>query len=159
MKISNYIGLLSLLTLGASVQAKVQDYSSSSYAAVAKLLSRSKSTVLELSIDLHDCYDQRIRDTKEIGRFLDTLCTHLKITDPGDSRFIVCDSSLMSGSMGCIFMQIADDVSIVGRVINETNSVYLTISSLTHYNTSDVADFTKKFFGASTMDMKVTIRK
>lgn len=159
MKISNYVGLLSLLTLGLSVQAKVQDYSGRGHAAVAKVLSRSKSTILELQIDLHECYDQRIRDTTEIERFLNTLCTRLKITDPGDSRLIVCDGSLMSGSVGCIFIQIADDVYIIGRIINETNSVQLTISSSINYNTNETADFAKRFFGASSMDFKVSVRK
>lgn len=159
MKISKYISLLSLLSVGLSVQAKIQDYSGSSYAAVAKVLSRSKSTILELQIDLHECYDQRIRDTKELDLFLTKLCARLKITDPGDSRLIVCDGSLMSGSLGCIFIQIADDVYIIGRVINETNSVQLTISCSMNYNTVEIADFAKKFFGASSMDNKVTIRK
>lgn len=159
MNIKKYLGLFAVLLVGLSAQAKIHDYSNSSYAAVAKVLSRSKSTILELQVDMHDCCDLRIRDTKEIGHFLTALCARLKIAEPDDSRLIVCDGSLMSGSLGCVFVQIADDMYIIGRVINETNSVQLTISSSMHYNTTDIADFAKKFFGASTMDAKVSARK
>lgn len=158
-RISMYVLVGSFFTSFSFLQAKEQDYSGSSVAAVAKLLSRAPSTMLELRIDLHDCYDQRIRDPKELELFLTKVCTRLKIADPGDTRVVVCDGSLMSGSLGCIFMHIADNVYIIGRVINATNGVQLTFSCPMHYNTQEIADFAKKFFGASGVDIKVAIRK
>lgn len=163
MKIRVYAVLISFFALGIvglSLQAKEQDYTSSSHAALAKVLARSpKSIILEARIDLQSCYDQRIRDPKELELFLAKLCARLKLNDQADARFIVCDGSLMSGSAGSIFMQIADDMYIVGRVIHETNAVQLTLSGSLHYNAHELADFAKKYFGATSMDLKVAIRK
>ncbi len=163
MKIKVYTVLMSFLAsaaIGLSLQAKEQDYTSSSHAALAKVLARSpQSIILEVRIDLQACYDQRIRDPKELELFLAKLCARLKLNDHADARFIVCDGSLMSGSAGSIFMQIADDMYIAGRVIHETNAVHLTLSGTLHYNAHEIADFAKKYFGASSMDLKVAIRK
>jgi hypothetical protein len=154
-----FLSLLSCASASWLLHAKEQDYSTTSYAAMAKIISRTTAATLELRADLRECYAERIRDPKELELFLTKLCTRLKITEPADTRFIVCDGALMGGSSGCIFMQIADNIYVVGRVINATNSVLLTISSCAHYNTQEIADFAKKFFGATAMDFKVALRK
>lgn len=139
--------------------AKEQDYTGYSQAAVGKALSRVKSLILELRIDLHECYAERIRDAKELTLFLTKLCSRLKITDTEDTRHIIYDGSLVGASLGCIFIQVSEDVYIIGRVINATNTVQLTLSSSMNYNTQEIADLAQKFFGASSMDVKISIRK
>lgn len=158
MKISRFA--LLCVSIGTSINfltlsPKELDYTGCSQAAVSKALSRVKSLILELRIDLHECYAERIRDAKELELFLAKLCSRLKISDPTDSRHIIYDGE----SSGCIFMQVSDDMYIIGRVINATNSVQLTLSSSMNYNTQEIADLAKKFFGAASMDTKISIRK
>lgn len=148
-----------LISTHLQLTCKEQDYSGSSYATITKALSKVTSLVLEVRIDLHECYAERIRDPKELEAFLTKVCTRLKIADPSDTRSVICDSSLVGGSRGSIFMQVSDSTYIIGRVINESNTVQITVSAPMNYNTQELADLSKKFFGASNMDVKISIRK
>lgn len=155
----NGIAYIAILSTLVSLQAKEQDYTNSSYTSLRKVCTRTSAWVLEARIDLYECNEEYIRDTKKIDDFLGKMCVLLRIPDWNDARMITCDGSLIPSSSGCTFVQLSGGAFIMGRVINETNSVQLTISANSYYDAQELTQFVKKFFGATNAELRVTLRK
>ncbi len=162
MKQNNYpvsvVCLISLCT-AASLVCKEADYTSSSHTALRKAYVANIAPILEARFDLHACDEEKIRDIIALEAYLSKMCILLRVTDWSDSRFITSEGPLITSSSGSVFVQLSGGVCIMGRVIHETNSVQITISAPSGYDPHELAQFSKRFFGAEKIESRVVIRK
>ena len=111
---------------------------------------------LSSSIDLYDCNSKKIRNAKEIKRFVIELCDLIEMKRFGECNVVNFgeDEEVAGYSM----TQLIETSLISGHFANKTNRVFLDVFSCKFYEPKVVADFAKEFFGASDYTLKYTLR-
>lgn len=113
---------------------------------------------MELVLDLYECDPDTIRSEAELRRFVKELCDVIKMKTYGDmfaERFALNDIK----TAGFSIVQLIETSSITGHFREEINSAYINIFSCKEFDVDIATEFTKKFFGAKSVESKLLIRK
>jgi len=109
------------------------------------------------SIDLYGCNPKTIRSATKVKQHVYELCERI-----GMKRFGKCtvvnfgeDPRVSGFSM----TQFIETSLISGHYANQSNAVYLDVFSCKYYNPHEVAEFSKKYFGAKKCTLHFTLRK
>lgn len=108
------------------------------------------------SIDLKNCNPETIRDADMIRQFVIQLADVIEMKRFGEPQVVHFgeDDRVAGYSM----TQLIETSLLSGHFANETNAAYLDIFSCKEYPPSVAAEFCKKYFGATDMDMTVFFR-
>lgn len=115
-----------------------------------------KSWGLYTSVDLKNCQPNLIRDEKYIKEYVDKLCDLIKMRRFGQPQ--VVDFGEDPRISGFSMTQLIETSLISGHFANLTNSAYIDIFSCKFYPPQEAAQFTKQFFKAKSMKIKINFR-
>ncbi|RPI72190.1 MAG: S-adenosylmethionine decarboxylase [Desulfobacteraceae bacterium] len=109
------------------------------------------------SLDLYDCNPKTIRDAEKIKQYVYELCELIQMKRFGECQVVHFgeDERVAGFSM----IQLIETSLISGHFANLTNSVYIDVFSCKAYESKAVLAFTKRFFGAESVNMHITERK
>ena len=112
---------------------------------------------LLISIDLHDCNPDTIRNAEAIKRYVDELCELIKMRKFGETQVVNFgeDERVAGFSM----TQLIETSLISGHFANLTNNAYIDIFSCKYYDPQVAADFTQDFFMAKDIKIHYVLRK
>jgi S-adenosylmethionine/arginine decarboxylase-like enzyme len=110
---------------------------------------------LSTSVDLCDCDAHAIRDPEVIEQFVLDLCTLIDMRRFGECQIVHFGEGRVAGFS---MLQLIETSLISGHFANDSNRAYLDIFSCKGYDPSVVADFARRFFGASSFEMHATLR-
>lgn len=108
------------------------------------------------SVDLYGCNPETIRNAEEIRRFVVELCDRIDMKRFGECQVVHFgqDERVAGYSM----IQLIETSLISGHFANQTNAAYIDIFSCKPYDPDDVAEFTRRFFGAEFSEVHVAKR-
>jgi len=108
------------------------------------------------SLDVYDCNPGTIRDVDKIKQYVVELCTLIDMKRFGDCQVVHFGEE--ERVAGYSMIQLIETSLISGHFANLTNSAYIDIFSCKAYDPDTVAEFTRKFFRASFVEVHVTKR-
>lgn len=113
---------------------------------------------LSTSIDLLGCNSQTIRSDKRLKQFVTQLCRIIKAKKYG--KTILVDFGENERVTGYSLFQLIETSAVSGHFGNEENGAfaYIDIFSCKEYPPYKAANFTKKFFQAKKMRVKIIFR-
>ena len=108
------------------------------------------------SLDLYGCKPEIIRDSEKIRHYVIQLCDMIGMKRFGECQVVHFgkDERVEGYSM----VQLIETSLISGHFANLTNSAYIDIFSCMPYESDQVADFSKEFFQAESIEVHVTKR-
>lgn len=111
----------------------------------------------EVQLDLYRCNPDTIRDAEKIKQFVIELCDLIKMKRFGECTVVHFgeDERVAGFSM----TQLIETSLISAHFANQTNAIYLNVFSCKDFETSDVVEFTIKFFEAEQVETVVNYRK
>ena len=112
---------------------------------------------LSSMIDLYECDSQKIRDAKEIKRFVFELCDLIDMKRFGKCNIVNFGEN--EEVAGYSMTQLIETSLISGHFANKTNRVFLDVFSCKYYDPKVVADFAKDFFEAKNYSLEYKLRK
>ena len=112
---------------------------------------------LSSMIDLYGCNSQKIKDAKEIKRFVFELCDLIDMKRFGECNIV--DFGEDENVAGYSMTQLIETSLISGHFANKTNRVFLDVFSCKYYEPKVVADFAKDFFEAESYNLRYKLRK
>lgn len=118
---------------------------------------RDDSWGLLVSLDLHGCNSDLIRDRVKIRQFVIDLCELIKVNRFGEC--ILVNFGKDKRVAGFSMVQLIDASLISGHFANKTNTAYLDIFSCKYYNPTQAAEFAKEFFEAKDYKLNYLLRK
>jgi S-adenosylmethionine decarboxylase len=118
---------------------------------------KNKSWGMSLSIDLHKCNPEIIRNADKIKKFVYELCDLIGVKRFGECT--VVNFGAKEEVKGFSMTQLIETSLISGHFANMTNTVYLDVFSCAYYDPKKVTFFSKKFFQAKNLNFHVILRK
>lgn len=112
---------------------------------------------LTISLDLHACRPEYIRDENKIGEFVVELCDLIHVKRFRDC--IIVNFGEREEIEGYSMTQLIETSLISGHFANKTNNVYLDIFSCKYNNPEEIAEFCKEFFQAKDYTLHYIFRK
>lgn len=109
------------------------------------------------SIDLKGCDPGKIRDEQCIRIFACELCDLIRMRRYGDP--IVVDFGEDPVVSGFTLVQLIETSSITAHFANASNAVYLDIFSCRIFEPSEVAEFSRSYFGADSFTVNTIERQ
>jgi len=109
------------------------------------------------SLDLYGCNREIIRDSEKIRRYVIQLCGLI-----GMKRFGECQVVHFGNDErveGYSMVQLIETSLISGHFANLTNAAYIDIFSCKTYEPEQVADLSKEFFQAESIEIHITKRR
>jgi S-adenosylmethionine/arginine decarboxylase-like enzyme len=108
------------------------------------------------SVDLYGCNPETIRDAERIKRFVVDLCELIDMKRFGECQVVHFgqDERVAGYSM----IQLIETSLISGHFANQSNAAYLDIFSCKPYDPDEAAEFTRSFFEAEFMEVRVAKR-
>jgi S-adenosylmethionine/arginine decarboxylase-like enzyme len=120
-----------------------------------ELIGEGKAWGLSTSVDLQDCRPETIRDRDHIEAYVIALCALIGMKRYGDCQIVhFVDGRVAGYSM----IQLIETSLISGHFANDTNRAYLDIFSCKGYDAVVVEEFSRKFFGARSSTISITLR-
>lgn len=111
---------------------------------------------LHTSIDLQQCNSELIRSEESIKKYLQLLCEHLNIIQVHEPHiFHVGDTEQTSGYT---FTLHSAGTTILGRIIDQKDSVHLDIIKDALFDPNPIIVFTQSFFQTTKYLMQVHFR-
>lgn len=112
---------------------------------------------ISANVDLYNCNPKIIRDGKLIESYVIELCELIKVKRFGDC--VVVNFGEDERIAGYSMTQLIETSLLSGHFANQTNTAYLDVFSCKFYDPEVVAEFSKKYFEASEVKLKYTLRK
>jgi S-adenosylmethionine/arginine decarboxylase-like enzyme len=112
----------------------------------------------ELQLDIHGCDPDIIRNGKKLAEFSRKLVRRIKMVAYGEP-FLAHFGHKDPMTSGYSLVQLIETSSITAHFSEGKNSVYLNIFSCKAFDKDDATEFCKKFFKASRVRAKFTVRK
>ena len=108
------------------------------------------------SLDMYDCNPDIIREAEKIKQYVIELCDLIGMKRFGDCQVVHFgkDERVDGYSM----VQLIETSLISGHFANLTNAAYIDIFSCSPYEPEKVAQFSKQFFEAKSIEIHVTKR-
>ena len=109
------------------------------------------------SLDLYGCNPEIIRDPEKIRQYVIQLCDLIGMKRFGDCQVVHFgkDERVEGYSM----VQLIETSLISGHFANLTNAAYIDIFSCRLYEPDQVADLSKEFFQAESIEIHITKRR
>jgi len=120
-----------------------------------ELIGEGKAWGLSAAVDLQDCRPETIRDRAHIEAYVIALCKLIGMKRYGDCQIVHFGEGRVAGYS---MIQLIETSLISGHFANDTNRAYLDIFSCKGYDPAVVEEFSKKFFGARSSTISVTLR-
>ena len=120
-----------------------------------ELIGEGKAWGLSTAVDLQDCRPETIRDRDHIEAYVIALCNLIGMKRYGDCQIVHFGKGRVAGYS---MIQLIETSLISGHFANDTNRAYLDIFSCKGYDPVVVEEFSRKFFGARTSTISVTLR-
>ena len=112
---------------------------------------------LACAIDLGECDPQRLRDVEQLRRFAHALCNLIGVRPCGEPLLLRCGA--LSRPCGSSLIQPLESAMIAAHVSEESDGAYIDIISAKPYPPYLTADFCRRWFGAATVRLSVTLRQ
>jgi len=111
---------------------------------------------LTTSINLYDCDPESIRSAGTIKRYVVELCALIEMKRFGECQIVHFgkDARVEGFSM----IQLIETSLISGHFANLSNAAYIDVFSCKPYEPNEVADFSKRFFRAESMQLHILER-
>ena len=120
-----------------------------------ELIGEGKAWGLSTSVDLQDCRPETIRDRNHIEAYVIALCKLIGMKRYGDCQIVHFGDGRVAGYS---MVQLIETSLISGHFANDTNRAYLDIFSCKGYDAVVVEEFSRKFFGARSSTISMTLR-
>jgi len=120
-----------------------------------ELIGEGKAWGLSTSVDLQDCRPETIRDRDHIEAYVIALCELIGMKRYGDCQIVHFGDGRVAGYS---MIQLIETSLISGHFANDTNRAYLDIFSCKGYDAVVVEEFSRKFFGARSSTISITLR-
>ncbi|TAL12789.1 MAG: S-adenosylmethionine decarboxylase [Nitrospirae bacterium] len=120
-----------------------------------ELIGDGKAWGLSTSVDLQDCRPETIRDRDHIEAYVIALCNLIGMKRYGDCQVVHFGDGRVAGYS---MIQLIETSLISGHFANDTNRAYLDIFSCKGYDPVVVEEFSRKFFGARSSTLSMTLR-
>lgn len=120
-----------------------------------ELIGEGKAWGLSTAVDLQDCRPETIRDRDHIEAYVIALCKLIGMKRYGDCQIVHFGDGRVAGYS---MIQLIETSLISGHFANDTNRAYLDIFSCKGYDPVVVEEFSRKFFGAHTSTISITLR-
>ena len=120
-----------------------------------ELIGEGKAWGLSTSVDLQDCRPETIRDRNHIEAYVIALCKLIGMKRYGDCQIVHFGDGRVAGYS---MVQLIETSLISGHFANDTNRAYLDIFSCKGYDAVVVEEFSRKFFGARSSTISITLR-
>ena len=120
-----------------------------------ELIGEGKAWGLSTSVDLQGCRPETIRDRDHIEAYVIALCNLIGMKRYGDCQIVHFGDGRVAGYS---MIQLIETSLISGHFANDTNRAYLDIFSCKGYDAVVVEEFSRKFFGARSSTISMTLR-
>lgn len=109
------------------------------------------------SIDLYECDLALMQNAEAIREFVRILCDRIKMKRYGETQVVFFgeDPRVTGFSM----TQLIETSLISAHFADASCAIYLDVFSCAPYDSTDVAEFAKEYFKASTYNLNVAYRK
>lgn len=118
---------------------------------------KQKAWGISANVDLYNCNPNSIRDGKLIESYVIELCELIKVKRFGEC--VVVNFGEDERIAGYSMTQLIETSLLSGHFANQTNTAYLDVFSCKFYDPEVVAEFSKKYFEATEVKLKYTLRK
>jgi len=112
---------------------------------------------MSLHLDIHRCNPELIRDAAAIQEFTVTLCDMLGVQRYGPTQIVRFGRDPMV--YGYSMVQLIETSLVSAHFAEDSNAVYLDIFSCKYYDPQVAAEFSASFFGSSSVNGVVTLRR
>jgi hypothetical protein len=109
---------------------------------------------LASAIDLGECDPQRVRDAEQLPRFALALCNLIGAPPCGEPLLL-----RRAAAGGHSLVQPLESAMIAAHFAEESDGAYIDILSARPYGPYLAADFCRRWFGAATVRVTVTLRQ
>jgi S-adenosylmethionine/arginine decarboxylase-like enzyme len=120
-----------------------------------ELIGEGKAWGLSTAVDLQDCRPDTIRDRDHIEAYVIALCKLIGMKRYGECQVVHFGDGRVAGYS---MIQLIETSLISGHFANDTNRAYLDIFSCKGYDPVVVEEFSRKFFGARSSTISMTLR-
>lgn len=120
-----------------------------------ELIGQGKAWGLSTAVDLQDCRPETIRDRDHIEAYVIALCKLIGMKRYGECQVVHFGDGRVAGYS---MIQLIETSLISGHFANDTNRAYLDIFSCKGYDPVVVEGFSRKFFGARSSTISITLR-
>jgi S-adenosylmethionine/arginine decarboxylase-like enzyme len=120
-----------------------------------ELIGEGKAWGLSTAVDLQDCRPETIRDRDHIEAYVIALCKLIGMKRYGECQVVHFGDGRVAGYS---MIQLIETSLISGHFANDTNRAYLDIFSCKGYDPAVVEEFSRKFFGARSSTISMTLR-
>jgi S-adenosylmethionine/arginine decarboxylase-like enzyme len=120
-----------------------------------ELIGEGKAWGLSTAVDLQDCRPETIRDRDHIEAYVIALCKLIGMKRYGECQVVHFGDGRVAGYS---MIQLIETSLISGHFANDTNRAYLDIFSCKGYDPVVVEEFSRKFFGARSSTISMTLR-
>lgn len=120
-----------------------------------ELIGQGKAWGLSTAVDLQDCRPETIRDRDQIEAYVIALCKLIGMKRYGECQVVHFGDGRVAGYS---MIQLIETSLISGHFANDTNRAYLDIFSCKGYDPVVVEEFSRKFFGARSSTISITLR-
>jgi len=108
-------------------------------------------------IDLKGCDPVAIRDAERIRQYVIEVCDLIRMKRFGEPQIVHFGPN--DRVAGYSMTQLIETSLISGHFANEANAAYIDIFSCKEYEPEVAAEFTRRFFGASTVTHQIVLRQ
>lgn len=120
-----------------------------------ELIGEGKAWGLSTALDLRDCKPSSIRNRAKIEAYVIALCDLIGMKRYGECQIVHFGEGRVAGYS---MTQLIETSLISGHFANDTNRAYLDIFSCKGYDPKIVEAFSRKFFGARSSTISITLR-
>ena len=110
-----------------------------------------------LSLDLHECEAQKIRDKNYIVQYVSALCRLIRVRRFGVAQVVRFGRSPRIA--GYSLVQLIESSLVSGHFVEVSNSAYIDIFSCKKYDQGEATRFTVDFFGAKHYNVHTISRR
>jgi S-adenosylmethionine/arginine decarboxylase-like enzyme len=108
-----------------------------------------------LIVDVMNCDPATIRSKEKIQDYVIQLCKLIEMTRHGDCQIVHFGTG---NKEGYSMVQLIETSCITGHFANDINAAFIDIFSCKDFNSDEVEDFTRRFFGSNLSSSIVTDR-
>jgi S-adenosylmethionine/arginine decarboxylase-like enzyme len=143
------------MNLAATDATILPSCSPASPASALNEVGEGKAWGVSTAVDLQDCNPDIIRDRDSIEAYVVGLCELIGMKRFGPCQVVHFGEGRVAGYS---MVQLIETSLISGHFANDTNRAYLDIFSCKGYDVAAVEEFSRRYFGAQSSSISVTMR-
>lgn len=143
------------MNLAATDATILPSCSAASPASALNEVGEGKAWGVSTAVDLQDCNPDIIRDRDQIEAYVVGLCELIGMKRFGPCQVVYFGEGRVAGYS---MVQLIETSLISGHFANDTSRAYLDIFSCKGYDVAAVEEFSRRYFGAQSSTVSVTMR-